>query len=108
MRLFYCPECRREEINITNPPLNKITYRNIRDGYGRPITHYECECGNILAGSIDVSGFEKEAGLIDYFKMVIEGYNKGGCYYVNGLYEAIEASYNASKDNIKDNKIRVL
>lgn len=94
MRLFYCPKCYKEEIKNEYPSRNEITYKNIRDGYGRPITHYKCECGNLLAGSMDVTGWENDNGLIDYSKAVIEGYNKDGCYYCDGLYEAVEERYN--------------
>lgn len=56
MRIFYCPQCGDFKME-DNPPLrNKITYKNLRDGYGRPITHYKCECGNYLAGSMSISG----------------------------------------------------
>ena len=94
MRLFYCPECKKEEIKNGNPSRMETTFANIRDGFGRPITHYKCECGNLLAGSIIISGWEDDEDLIIYAKETIEGYNRGGCYYVDGLYEKIEERYN--------------
>lgn len=98
MRLFYCPNCYKEEIKNGYPSRNEITYKNIRDGYGRPIIHYKCECGNLLAGSIDIAGWENDESMIGYAKGIIEGYNKGGFYYINGLYEIIEEQY---EDRIK-------
>lgn len=47
---FYCPCCEKEEIVEQLP---KNTLANIRDGYGFPIYHYECQnCGNLDAGFI--------------------------------------------------------
>lgn len=51
-RLFYCPECGKEQILNNNPYEKEKTIINIRDGYGRPITHYKCECGNYFAGNM--------------------------------------------------------
>lgn len=93
MRLYYCPECKKEEIKNGLPPRNEITFTNIRDGYGRPITHYKCECGNYLAGSIDITGLEIDENGIAYYKEVIAAYNKGGHYYTDGLYEKIEERF---------------
>lgn len=81
MRLFYCPECNKEEIRNDDPYKNEYTINNMRDGYGRPIRHYKCECGNYLAGSIDVNGWVDDKDAILYCKETIEGYNRGGCYY---------------------------
>jgi len=48
MFYFYCPKCGFEK-EIDKLP--KGTVANIRDGYGIPIYHYECEqCGNLDAG----------------------------------------------------------
>lgn len=80
-RLFYCPECSKEEIRNDNPYKGEETITNVRDGYGRPINHYKCECGNYLAGSIDVSGWTDDKHAIEYCKETINGYNRGGCYY---------------------------
>lgn len=91
MRLFYCPKCGKEEIKNVYPSRDEITFRNIRDGYGRPIVHYKCECGNLLAGSIDISELNENA--IRYDKDIITCYNSGGCY-CDGLYEKIEENYN--------------
>jgi len=93
MRLFYCPKCYKEEIKNGYPSRSEITYKNIRDGYGRPITHYRCECGNLLAGSIDIAGFEDDKDAVSYYKGIIEGYNKDGIYYRSGLYEKIKEMY---------------
>lgn len=93
MRLFYCPKCGKEKIKDSRSPRD-ITFANLRGGYGRPITHYKCECGNLLAGSMDVTGWEDDKNSIIYAKETIKGYNKGGCYYEDGLYERIEERYN--------------
>lgn len=48
MFYFYCPKCGFEK-EVDKLP--KGTVANIRDGYGIPIHHYECEqCGNLDAG----------------------------------------------------------
>ena len=45
---FYCPHCHKEEIVSILP---KGTCANIRDGFGTPISHYECpNCYNLDAG----------------------------------------------------------
>ena len=97
-RLFYCPECGKEQILNNNPYKTEKTIINIRYGYVRPITHYKCECGNSLAGSMDVTGWNKDG--IEYAKKTIAGYNRGGCYYdlnrnipSNDLYERAEKIY---------------
>ena len=81
LRLFYCPKCKKEEIRSDNPYRYEETIVNMRDGYGRPIRHYRCECGNYLAGSMDVSGWADDPGAILYCKETIDGYNPGGCFY---------------------------
>ena len=46
--IFYCPNCKnlKEEKEIP-----RGTMTNIRDGYGTPIHHYECDkCHNLDAG----------------------------------------------------------
>lgn len=97
-RLFYCPECGKAQILNNNPYKTEKTIINIRYGYVRPITHYKCECGNYLAGSMDVTGWNKDA--IEYAKKTIAAYNRGGCYYnldvnipSNDLYERAEKIY---------------
>ena len=97
-RLFYCPECGKQQILNDNPYIKEKTIINMRDGYGRPITHYKCECGNYLPGSIDVSGWGDDG--IEYAKETIVGYNRGGCYYdmnsnfpSGDLYERAEKIY---------------
>lgn len=93
MRLFYCPKCGKEEIKNEYIKERDITYRNIRDGYGRPITHYKCECGNLLAGSVDISGWENDEHPLIYIKHVIKDYNKDGAFYAEGFYEFVEKNY---------------
>ena len=93
MKLYYCPNCGKEEIKNDDLLRNEITLANIRDGYGRPITHYRCNCGNYLAGSINIYGMEDDKGAIDYYKHIIKEYNKGGCFYEDGLYKRAEENY---------------
>lgn len=81
MKLFYCPKYKKEEIREDNPYRYEETIINMRDGWGRPIQHYKCECGNYLAGSMDVSDWADDPDAILYCKETIEGYNPGGCYY---------------------------
>lgn len=80
-RFYYCPSCGKEQIvtdQKVRPYRGEETILNIRDGYGRPITHYKCECGNYLAGSMDLSGFDDHG--VDYAKDVIQGYQADGHY----------------------------
>lgn len=103
MKLFYCPKCKKEEIRSDNPYQKEQTITNMRDGYGRPIKHYKCACGNYLAGSIDFFGTDvNDREFIEYCKYIIEGYNPGGIYYngtisLNGnnfdLYERAKLCY---------------
>lgn len=82
MKLFYCPKCKKEEIRSDNPYQNEQTIVNMRDGYGRPIKHYKCECGNYLAGSMDFFNSDvNDKGFIEYCKSTIEEYNPGGIFY---------------------------
>lgn len=91
MRLFYCPKCEMQQQLNHNPYRNKETINNMRDGYGRPIRHYLCECGNYLAGSIDITGWDNDG--VSYAKELITDYNKGGAFYEEGLYEKAEQAY---------------
>ena len=70
MRLFYCPECNKEEITNSELYKNEYTINNMRDGYGRPIRHYKCECGNYLAGSMDINGWENDENAIGKYIVV--------------------------------------
>lgn len=64
---------------------------NLRGGYGRPITHYKCICGNFLAGSMDVSEWNDDD--IMYAKAVIQGYNEGGAYFEQRMLDAVKTEY---------------
>lgn len=91
MRLFYCPKCEKQQLLNHNQYRNQETINNMRDGYGRPIRHYLCECGNYLAGSMDISGWD--SGGASYAKNIIKEYNKNGIFYEDGLYEKAEQAY---------------
>lgn len=90
MRLFYCPKCSKEEISSNDIYRDEYTINNMRGGYGRPIKHYKCECGNYLAGSINIGGHEEDKNFIEYCKAVIEDYNKYGCFYDSYLQDKID------------------
>lgn len=106
MRLFYCPRCQREQKLTSNPYKREETIINIRDGYGRPIRHYKCECGYYLAGSMDISGYDESD--ISYAKNVISLYsnlnsNSDSGYVISSfslsntnLYEQAKAAYERS------------
>jgi transposase-like protein len=48
MYYFYCPNCGKEDEVKERP---RGTVSNIRDGFGMPISHYECSnCHNLDAG----------------------------------------------------------
>lgn len=112
MRLFYCPKCKKEEIRSDNPYRSEQTILNMRDGYGRPIRHYKCECGNYLAGSVDFLNVDLyDKGFIEYCKDTIKAYNPGGIFYegtmsLNGdntdFYESAKLCYEERK--IRDAK----
>lgn len=115
MRLFYCPACGKEEIRSDDPYKTERTVLNLRDGYGRPITHYKCECGNYLAGSMDISGWEEH--MIRYCKDTIRGYNKGGSYYANNssmdgadcdFFEKAKQCYEMRKEDAKRKAAKLL
>ena len=110
MRLFYCPKCKKEEIREDNPYRYEETITNMRDGYGRPIRHYKCECGNYLAGSMDVSGWVDNQNAILYCKGLIEDYNPGGCYHdgIVGLNGDKSDMYEKAKKVYEDRKNRGL
>ena len=115
MRIFYCPMCGKEEIRNDNPYKNEKTIVNMRDGYGRPISHYKCECGNYLAGSMDVTDWVNDESMIGYAKGIIEGYNKGGCYYAHNsslsggycdLLERARQCYEKRKEESKERVVK--
>ena len=110
LRLFYCPKCKKEEIRSDNPYRYEETIVNMRDGYGRPIRHYKCECGNYLAGSMDVNGWLDNPDAVLYCKGLIKDYNPGGCYYdgIVGLNGDKSDMYERAKKYYEDRKKRGL
>lgn len=90
MKLFYCPKCHKEKITNDDVYKNEYTIANMRGGYGRPIRHYKCECGNYLAGSMDISDWENDKYMIEFCKETIEDYNKNGDYYNAYLRDGID------------------
>lgn len=95
-KCYYCPKCKKEIKDMSNcyPPINTKTTTNLRDGYGRIIKHYKCECGNYLAGVVEV----KDNDEWDYMKEIIREYNPGGTFYTDELLaHAVEAHKHWSK-----------
>lgn len=89
--MYYCPKCGKLEM-VFDRDKNRIngTVTNMRDGYGRPIKHYMCECGNPLAGDMDIRGMMKdeyEYEAIDYAKSIITEYNEGGMFFEQSLLD---------------------
>ena len=70
MYYFYCPNCGKEE-EVSELP--EGTVGNIRDGFGMPISHYECpNCNNLDAGFMSERvGDDDEK---KYYQHVIEMY----------------------------------
>ena len=54
MYYLYCPNCKHESELVDLP---RGTTPNCRDGFGRPIFHYECPvCRNLDAGFMKIEG----------------------------------------------------
>lgn len=74
---FYCPHCGNE---YEEQRLPTGTVPNIRDGFGRPIYHYECaKCGNLDSGFMCYSSEDDCRGWCyddakKYFRKVIALY----------------------------------
>jgi DNA polymerase II large subunit len=96
--MFYCPKCGKVDMNF-NPDKHRDThtYSNCRDGYGRPIMHFECDCGNLMAGWIITTGCDKDD--LEYYKDVITEYNEGGLYVNQELLDLIKKRYEQRKGN---------
>ncbi len=103
MKIFYCPKCNKEVITNDDIYKSEYTISNIRDGYGRPIRHYKCECGNYLAGSMNISGYEDNKDFIEYCKYLIKEYNKDGCFYNSeaNIFDRAKRVYEEKKRNEK-------
>jgi hypothetical protein len=100
MEMYYCPKCGKFEINFNSRERrNERTVSNCRDGWGRPIYHYLCECGNPLAGTMFIED-QNDNELVEYSKYVIEAYNEGGDFFVQGLLDYA----NEIKDRILNKK----
>ena len=83
-----CPKCGKFELNFDRRKNNRQrTVSNCRDGWRRPIQHYLCECGNPLAGDMNIAEIGDEDGAIEYAKDVIIGYNKGGIFFQKEFLE---------------------
>lgn len=87
--MFYCPKCEKFVMNFNRRDNQKyIIVPNMRGGYGRPIAHYLCECGNPLAGDMDIRGLSDDEEMnVNYAKDIITAYNEGGDYFEQGLLD---------------------
>ena len=77
--VFYCPRCGKcftssdVGIDIENCALGEI------DGINNGIYHKKCDCGNYLAGYVDIK--PENLFLIDFARSLIAKFNKGGSGY---------------------------
>ena len=66
---FYCPKCGLEDTASTTLP--EGTVLNMRDGFGRPIRHYECpQCHNLDAGYMGFDATDVGEETKAYFKSI--------------------------------------
>ena len=67
---FYCPRCKHKKY-IEKIPHGAVG--NIRDGWGRPISHFECPiCHNLDAGAMQIINDDQTER--DYIEYVIKLY----------------------------------
>jgi len=87
--MYYCPKCKKLDLNFDITKNNKYaTVANIRDGWGRPIQHFLCECGNLLAGAMNISGLgNNKEEAIEYAKDIISSYNEYGIFFDKSLLD---------------------
>lgn len=101
MYLYYCPKCGKIEIVLESSKykeyMKEKTYANIRGGYGNPIQHIKCTCGNYLAGLVNLPK-EYNDDDIEYFKSVVAIYNEGGALFENHLLKYAIESYEYYKN----------
>jgi hypothetical protein len=100
--MYYCPKCGKFELNFdVAKHKSERTVINIRDCYSRPIIHYMCECGNPLAGNMEIRGLMKDEydyEAVDYAKSIITAYNEGGDYFEQGLLDKANRIYEERKN----------
>lgn len=85
--LWYCPQCKDLEIKDCLPRqlihkdeslVNHCTFINLRNGFGMPIHHYLCSCGNERAGAMTIPD-KPDVDVDDivyYYKSVISIYQE--------------------------------
>lgn len=94
--IFYCPKCNKIDGDFNFNKRTQITWKNIRDGYGRPITHIVCPyCKYELSGFINATGmynkndmYDKE-NCVEYIRHVIQGYSNSSYCDSKKLLELI-------------------
>lgn len=100
MYLFYCPECGKTKLIKEYLEIKKYrdetSFMNIRDGYGRPINHIKCECGNYLSGMMYLE--KEDSQDIEYIKNIITEYNKDGNYFRESLLSYAKGRYEYIKE----------
>lgn len=79
---FYCPHCHFEFEKVMDK-LPKDVIPNLRDGYGLPIYHFECEqCHNLDSGFMRerIGDDDEKSYYREVIKMYqgIRGFNKQG------------------------------
>lgn len=99
--MYYCPQCGKLDLQFNMQDNYKnSTVTNMRDGWGRPIKHFLCECGNPLAGVINICELgNSEEDAIKYAKELIADYNEGGLYFKRSLLD--QANYIIQMKGIK-------
>ena len=99
MKMFcYCPVCKREELVCDADALAHYRLRetvlNPCGGRGE-IRHFVCECGNPLAGMIDVSALCGDDFAAQ--KKCIWEYSRHGVHFDVVLYDRARAAHEAKK-----------
>lgn len=101
MKIFYCPQCGKIDKNFKYEDREPYVI-NIRDGFGHPIYHIKCNCGNYLAGYMNWSEKDlQNEGLYNYIIETIKGYNLNGCFLQD---EKQEEWYNYVKEKYEEQK----
>ena len=85
--MIYCPKCGMFDLHKNKYPYGcGPTFLNVRDGWGTPICHFKCQCGNDYAGLMyideDLENAKSDCAedVVEYYKDIIRGYNPGGRY----------------------------
>lgn len=91
--VFYCPKCEKCFVNH-NDIIPKNSVAGEIDGIETGIYHVKCDCGNYLAGYMQIE--PDSLLLIDYARNHIRRFNKGGIWYSRKYKELIKRLLNAN------------